>query len=275
MVHPERDVDAAMRRAVAACLPDREPPIGLRIDRVIRLGRRRTMARRLAVPVAAAVVTALVLAVSRTVGMTDPDPGPPPAIGASEIPSSALPPATLAYRLPAGHSWDEAANRLARGIAEALPPEHVATYVGSRSDQIGGGARYGYGFHTLWRDGQRYGYLMWLHRTKGEYPATAYGLPVEPCVEPYGKSPAYHCAPVAVPEGGSAYSFDVDSGYRMRGIVWDSKDPNGGADIRVTIAFYLPTGGAWTPFPVLDDHPTLTAIPMSIDELARLIGIPG
>lgn len=274
--HPT-DVDEAMHRALSTCLPDREPPIGLRVEDVVRLGRRRGRIRR-AGPVAAAAVTVLVVAVSWTLAAGGPEqpatpPPPPPSPTASAPPTSeSTSPGVSDYRMPAGHRWETNAQTLAKSIAERLPPEHVAGYVGSASEQLAG-ERYGFGFHTLWRDGDRFGYLIWLHRTKGEFPATAYGLPVEPCVEPAGQSPAFNCTRLQAPADSIAYGFEVDSGYRMRGIVWDGKDPASGPDIRVTIAFYLPNEGGWTPFPIMDTHPTLESIPMSVDELARLIGM--
>jgi hypothetical protein len=269
--HPS-DVAAAMHRALATCLPDTEPPIGLRLDEVVRQGRRRGRVRR-AGPVAAAVITVLAVAVSWALASSSPGPDRV-ATGITTAPPP--PPDNLdEYRLPAGHQWNRDAQALARAITDRLPPGVAANHVGSISEAAGTGSRHGFGFHTLWRAGDRFGYLLWLHRTKGDFPATAYGLPVEPCVEPAGQSPSFHCTPLDAPAGDTAFGFEVDSGYRMRGIVWDGKDEAGGPDIRVTIAFYLPTAGAWTPFPVLDDHPTLTAIPLSIDDLARLIQLSG
>jgi len=73
--------------------------------------------------------------------------------------------------------------------------------------------------------------------------------------------------------GAVAYSYEIDNGGRVRGVVWDKHDPKGPM-IRITGAFYLPEPGAWTPFSALDDGPLLTTIPVSTQDLAHMIGIP-
>ena len=266
MAEKFEDVDpAAMRQALTTFLPDREPPIGLRVEHVKRLGRRRAQVRR-AVPLAVAVITAAAVAVPWMIN----------AALTTRVAGNPVPATSEPYRLPQGHHWDQDATTLARVIVDQrVPPGRITSYFGSRSDVLDGGARYGYGLHELWQEDGHYGYLLVLHRTKGAYPATDYGLPAEPCAEPGTRLPEYHCAPVPVPAGDTATSFDVDNGYRMRGIVWDMKDPAGGADIRVTGIFYLPAAGAWTPFPELDTQPRLATIPVSVPDLVRIIGIPG
>jgi hypothetical protein len=77
-----------------------------------------------------------------------------------------------------------------------------------------------------------------------------------------------------VPDGDVVYSYEIANGYRVRGIVWDRKDPAGGADIRITGAFILPEPGGWTPFSALDDGPLLSSIPLTAADLADMIGIP-
>lgn len=315
MSEEQPDSEARMRRALAAYLPDEEPPIGLRVDDVMRLGRRRHRVRH-AVPIAAAAaVTVLAVAVPWTVGATDPAPDrevplgvttsvsstpapdgtttPPPtsattstergpATGSSTTGVAGTgapgtsPPATQEpeFRPPAGHVRGKDADALAKSVADRQPAEHVAAYFGTNSARPAGDGRYGFGFHILWQDGGRYGYLAMLHRTKGDFPASVYGMPAEPCLTDATRLPAYHCAPVTVPAGDVAYSFEIDNGYRVRGIVWDKKDPAGGADMRITGAFYLPEPGAWTPFSALDDGPLLSSIPMTTQDLADMIGIP-
>lgn len=309
------DTDALMRRTLAAYLPDSEPPIGLRVDDVMRLGRRRYRTRR-AIPIAAAAVTVLAIALpwtinsgtpapeqlpagttsaSQTTGQTSmsmPGTSPPPSVGGtiavpptqsgppsggstSSSSGASVPPPRAQFRTPPGHSWEEAAYTLTKfSVENRLPAGHVTSYFGSRSDQMGSGQRYGYAFHMLWQEGGRYGYLIVLHRTKGDYPASIYGLPVEPCAEPSSRLPEYRCAAITAPTGHAAWSFEIDKGYRMRGIVWNKKDPAGGADIRVTGVFYLPAPGGWTAFPVMDDQPTLSAIPLSVPDIAKLIDLP-
>ncbi|HEV8556249.1 MAG TPA: hypothetical protein VGR06_07625 [Actinophytocola sp.] len=302
-----------MRGALSTCLPDPEPPIGLDLEHIMRQGRRRQRVHR-AIPLAAAAVTVLTVAVpwsfgstgpasggtlpvlggspSASIAMTSPAPplaavppnqqtatvppaqDPPPGTPApSGTPSTAQPPpAQPAHRAPAGHAQDKDGDALAKTIVDRLPAGRTADYFGTRSATMVG-ARYGWGFHILWQDSGRYGYLMWLHRTKGAFPATIYGLPAEPCAELADRLPSYHCAPVTV-SNGTATSFDVDTGdHRMRGIVWDQKDSAGGADMRVTVAFTLPAPGAWTPFSMLDTAPRLDTIPMSIQDMAKLMGI--
>jgi hypothetical protein len=308
------DLDAAMHRALSSCLPDTEPSIGVDVEQVKRLGRRRQQVRR-AIPLAAAAVTMLTIAAPWTVNSTDPSSGPPPVIGNSAPPTTGTivgtgawpnlsppnlatatvppaqagppsnavtsttvptvqpPPAQPAHRAPVGHAPDRDGDALAKTIVDRLPAGRTADYFGTRSATMVGG-RYGWGFHILWQDSARYGYLMWLHRTKGAFPATSYGLPAEPCAEPADRLPAYHCAPVTVPNG-TASSFDVDTGgYRLRGIVWDQKDPAGGLDMRVTVSFFLPGPGTWTPFALLDTAPRLATVPLSIQDIAKLMGIP-
>jgi hypothetical protein len=101
-----------------------------------------------------------------------------------------------------------------------------------------------------------------------------YGMPAEPCMTPATRRPEYRCTPVTVPEGDVAYSYEIDNGYRVRGIVWDKKDPAGGAVIRITGAFFVPEPGGWTPFRALDDGPLLSSIPLTVEELGEVIGIP-
>jgi hypothetical protein len=303
-----------MRGALSSCLTDPEPPIALDVKDVMRRGRRRQRMHR-AIPLAAAAVTVLALAVpwslslrtpdsgqvpmiggapsAGAAGTTQPTPSPPtlvppnqetatvppartPSSGTSApsggAPTAAAPPAQPAHRAPAGHAQDKDGDALAKTIVDRLPAGRTADYFGTRSAGMVG-ARYGWGFHILWQDSGRYGYFFWLHRTLGAFPATIYGLPAEPCAEPTDRLPAYHCAPVTV-SNGTANSFDVDTGdYRMRGIVWDQKDPAGGADMRVTVAFALPAPQAWTPFSILDTAPRLDTIPMSIPDIAKLMGI--
>lgn len=298
------DTAALMREALAAYLPDEEPPIGLRVEHVMRLGRRRHRARRMAPIAAAAVVTALAVALPwiLTAGEPAPDHLPlgattsasrPPHNATTTTPPSSAPsaprhegsasatageptrtPGTAApeFRLPAGHVRSKEADALAKAVAGGQPAEHMAAYFGTNSAQPAGADRYGFGFHMLWQDGGRYGYLAMLHRTKGDFPAGVYGMPDEPCLTAATRLPAYHCTPVTVPAGDVAYSYEIDNGYHVRGVVWDKKDPSGG--LRITGAFYLPEHGAWTPFSALDTRPLLTSIPVSTADLATMIGIP-
>jgi hypothetical protein len=83
--------------------------------------------------------------------------------------------------------------------------------------------------------------------------------------------PTYHCTPVTVPDGDVGYSYEIDNGYHVRGVVWDKKDPGG--DIRITGACYLPERGAWRPFSALDTRPLLASIPVSTAHLAKMIDI--
>jgi hypothetical protein len=298
------DTETRMRRALADYLPDEEPPIGLRVERVMRLGRRRHRVRRVAPIAAAAVVTALAVAVPWLIGTGDPPPdGLPPGVAtsttrtpdATTTPTSPVTPPTATggsatatvsgtaeppadkpeppFRVPAGHVRGKDADTLAKSVADRQPPGRVAAHFGTNSIKKGHGGRYGFGFHILWQNGGRYGYLAMLHRTKGDFPASVYGLPDEPCLTPATRAPEYHCAPVAVPAGDVAYSFEIGGDYRVRGVVWDKKDPAGGADMRITGVFALPGPGAWSPFSALDDRPKLTSIPLSATDLAEMIGI--
>jgi len=306
----------AMHRALTVCLPDHEPPIGVRVERVMRLGRRRTRTRRV-IPLITAMVTAATVAVPWLLGTPAPvrqapGDGPAPTVGqlqpgetaptisAPGLSTMVAPPAGTAsagppmrnsssstpstqptqqtqppYRLPAGHQWNDGATALAKVIVDRLPPGKITYWFGTMSVAQDGGARNGFGFHELWYEGGRYGYFVVLHRTKGAFPATEYGLPVEPCTDPGTRLPEYHCAASSAPAGDTATSFEVNNGYQMRGVVWDKKDPAGGADIRVTGVFYLPAAGAWTPFPVLDSQPRLPSIPLSIQDINRAMGMPG
>jgi hypothetical protein len=302
-----------MRGALSSCLTDPEPPIALDVKDVMRRGRRRQRVHRAIPLAAAAVtVLALTVPWSlstRTpdsgqvpmIGGAPPagaadttQPTPPPNLVSPNQQTATVPPARTpspgtsapsggapiveppaaqpAHRAPAGHAQDKDGDALAKTIVDRLPAGRTADYFGTRSATMVG-ARYGWGFHILWQDSGRYGYFLWLHRTKGAFPATIYGLPAEPCAEPADRLPAYHCAPVTVTNG-SAMSFDVDAGdYLMRGIVWDQKDPAGGADMRVTVAFALPSQSAWTPFSKLDTAPRLDTIPMSIQDIAKLMDV--
>lgn len=299
------DAETQLRRALADYLPDEEPPIGLRIERVMRLGRRRHRVRRAAPIAAAAVVTALAVAVPWLIGTGEPTPdGLPPGVATSTsrapdatttpTPSATAPTATggsatatvsgtaepppeensgPAFRVPPGHVRGKDADTLAKSVADRQPAERVAAHFGTNSVEMGNGGRYGFGFHLLWQDAGRYGYLAMLHRTKGDFPASVYGMPDEPCLTAATRSPEFHCAPVAVPDGDVAYSFEIGGSYRVRGVVWDKKDPAGGADLRITGAFALPGPGDWSPFSALDDRPKLTSIPLSVADLADMIGI--
>jgi hypothetical protein len=304
---PERpDTETRMRRALADYLPDEEPPIGLRVESVMRLGRRRHRVRRVAPIAAAAVVTALAVAVPWLIGTGEPTPdGLPPAVttSTSRTPDGTTTPPTStattrtapggsasatvsgtaeppkdnpgpAFRAPAGHVRSKDADALAKTVADKQPTERVAAYFGTNSVRKGNGGRYGFGFHILWQDAGRYGYLAMLHRTKGDFPASVYGMPDEPCLTAATRSPEFNCVPVAVPDGDVAYSFEIGGSYRVRGVVWDKKDEAGGADLRITGAFALPGPGAWSPFSALDDRPKLTSIPLSTTDLADMIGIP-
>jgi hypothetical protein len=177
------------------------------------------------------------------------------------------------FRVPPGHVRSKDADALAKTVADKQPDEHVSAYFGTNSARPAGDGRYGFGFHVLWQDAGRYGYLAMLHRTKGDFPASVYGLPDEPCLTEATRAPAYNCKPVAVPDGDVAYSFEFDGPHRVRGVVWDKKDPGGGEDLRITGMFAVPARGAWTPFSALDDRPHLTSIPLSTTDLADMIGI--
>jgi hypothetical protein len=261
------DIDRDMRRALARCLPNGEPALGIDLDDVVRLGRRRFHTRRI-VPAVAAVVTALAVIVPWS--LHEPV-RQLPATGAT----SPAPPSEAAPRLPQGHLPDDAADTLTTFMVDhRLPAERIAEHFGTRSETLDGGGRYGYGFHMLWEDGGRYGYLVVLHRTRGAFPATEFGLPAEPCAEPGTRLPLYHCEPVAAPPRDTATSFDFTAGYRMRGLIWERTDPAGGADIRVTAIFYLPQPGTPTPFPVMDTAPRLDSVPLTVPDLARLIDMP-
>lgn len=301
------DTDAEMHKALSAYLPKEEPPIGLRVEHIMGLGRRRARLRRVVPVAAAAVVTALIIAVGLGVGGQDAEPdrlpmgGDSSTTGAPETGTTTSVAPTSApgrqgsatasvgtavtdaesgtaeagpdFRVPAGHVRGADADALAKSVVGRQPAANIAAYFGTQSAAPAGDGRHGFGFHLLWQDGGRYGYLAMLHRTKGDFPASVYGMPAEPCLTDATRLPAYHCTPVAVPAGGVAYSFEIDNGYRIRGVVWDQKDPGGNGDIRITGAFYVPEPGAWTPFAALDSAPPVAAIPLSTQDLADMIGI--
>ncbi|HEU5471416.1 MAG TPA: hypothetical protein VFV67_12245 [Actinophytocola sp.] len=265
------NLDLTMRRALTRCLPEHEPAIGVDLEEVLRRGRRRFHTRRI-VPVAAAVITVLAIAVPWSLHRPAP-PEPPPVLGTG--PATATSTEPTGPRIPAGHRRDTDADTLTTyAVQNRLPAGRIVEHFGTRSDEFDGGGRYGYGFHMLWAEGGRYGYLIGLHRTRGAYPATAYGLPAEPCAEPGTRLPQYNCAPFEAPAGDLATSFELaEQGYRMRGLIWEKQDPAGGAPIRVTGIFYLPAPGAPTPFPALDTAPRLESFPLTVADIARAFGM--
>jgi hypothetical protein len=277
MAADERRLDAMMRQAVAGALPADEPPIGLEVGDIIRRGRRRYRVRRAVPAAAAAAVAALLVAVPLTMTSGDPAPDRAPAGGPpTSAPQSPGPPTASpeGFRAPAGHRRRADADKLTGNAVERLPAGKVAAHFGTRSDAKGSGDRYGFGLHVLWRQGGRYGYLGLLHRTKGDFPGSVYGLPDEPCLTPATRRPEFHCTALSAPEGSRAYAYEIEDGYRVRGVVWDQRDPAGGADILVTAAFLIPEPGGWTPFRVLDDGPRMTSFPLTAQELADVINLP-
>ena len=273
--------ESDLRRALSAALPADEPPVGLDVADIMRRGRRRYRMRR-AVPIAvAASVAAVLVAVPLTIDTSEPAPGRLPAgVPPSTAPPPSAPPTSgtspdsgAPFRAPPGHHRSPDADNLAENGAAQLPGGNVAARFGTRSDVKGAGDRFGYGMHVLWRDGDRRGYLAVLHRTKGDFPGSVYGLPDEPCLTARTRLPEYGCEPVPVPAG-VAYSFEYEDGSRIRGVVWDKPDPAGGADIRVTAAFLIPESGGWTPFRALDDAPRLTGFPLTTEELGDLVQLP-
>jgi len=274
MAADERD----LRAALSAALPADEPPVGLDVADIMRRGRRRYRVRR-AVPIAvAASVAAVLVAVPLAIDTSEPAPERLP-IG---VPSSTTPPPTSSnsadsgapFRVPPGHHRSPDADNLAENGAAQLPSENVAAHFGTRSDVKGSGNRFGYGMHVLWREGDRLGYLALLHRTSGDFSGSEYGLPDDPCLTTQTRRPEYRCVPIPVPAGGVAYSFEIEYGYRVRGVVWDQPDPAGGADFRVTAAFLIPGSFGWTPFRALDDAPRMTDFPLTTEELGDLIQLP-
>ncbi|MGH3880048.1 MAG: hypothetical protein ACRDSK_23745 [Actinophytocola sp.] len=274
--------DTRMRAALSAALPADEPPVGLDVADIMRRGRRRYRVRR-AVPIAVAASVAAVLAAVPLAIDTD-DPAPerlPIGVPSSTAPPPSAPPTSgtssdsgAPFRAPPGHHRSPDADTLAANGAAQLPGGNVAAHFGTRSDVKGSGDRFGFGMHVLWREGDRRGYLAVLHRTSGDFPASVYGMPDEPCLTAQTRRPEYGCEPVPVPVGGVAYSFEIEYGYRVRGVVWDQPDPAGGADIRVTAAFLIPGSFGWTPFRALDDAPRMTDFPLTTEELGDLIKLP-
>jgi hypothetical protein len=286
MASDEPGTDAVMRQALSAALPADEPPIGLEVADIMRRGRRRYRVRRAVPMAAAAAVAALLVAVPLTMNAGDPAPdhlpmgGPATSAPPSSTPRSAgsTPAESDAspqeFRAPAGHRRQADADSLTDNAVARLPAGNVAAHFGTRSDAKGSGDRFGFGLHVLWHEGGRYGYLGMLHRTEGDFPASVFGLPDEPCLTPATRLPQYHCTALSAPAGSTAYSYEIDDGFRVRGVVWDKKDPARGPDIRVTAAFLIPEPGEWTPFPVLDDGPRMTNFPLTADELADLVNMP-
>jgi hypothetical protein len=266
-----------MRQALSAALPADEPPVGLDVADIMRRGRRRYRLRR-AVPIAvAASVAAVLVAVPLAVDSSEPAPRRLPIGG----PTSTAPPTSgtssdqgKPFRAPPGHHRSHDADTLAANGVAQLPRGSVAAYFGTRSDVKGSGNRFGYGVHVLWRDGDRRGYLALLHRTKGDFPASVYGLPDDPCLTAQTRRPEYGCVPISVPADGVAYSFEIEYGYRVRGVVWDQPDPAGGADVRVTAAFLIPGPTGWTPFRAMDDAPRMADFPLTAEELGDLVQLP-
>jgi len=282
MAADERDtrMREAMSAALSAALPADEPPVGLDVADIMRRGRRRYRVRR-AVPIAvAASVAAVLVAVPLAIDTGEPAPERLP-IGGPTSSATTSPPTSGTnsdsgepFRAPPGHHRSADADAVTANGISGLPAENVAAHFGTRSDAKASGDRYGYGMHVLWREGDRRAYLAILHRTKGDFPATVYGLPDEPCLTPTTRRPEYGCVPIPVPAGGVAYSFEIEYGYRIRGVVWDQPDPAGGADIRATAAFLIPAPHGWTPFRALDDAPRMPDIPLTTEELGDLLRLP-
>jgi hypothetical protein len=321
-------MDGAVREVLAKCLPDTEPPFELRVEEVIRRGRRRHRIRT-ATPVGVAAVV-VALAVGSVIALGGPPPSSqewPPVptttttVGTSSVPTtsggptiSTVPgvpagptglqptasplgtsttpgtPAPVApsigpppsspspqlyeFRAPPGHPVDSDATALtAYFVGNELPdPRPVKAYYGTRSGRMDSGNRNALGGHLLWQDGDRYGYLYWMHHSVGDFPVTEYGLPVEPCANPTTPAAGEACQIRSMPGGVTEVLFDVYRGYRLRGVTRRTPDPIGGADIATTLGFYLAEpGGIWPQFPNLAGKPAITEIPYTTQQLADIL----